>query len=87
MGQAEFPVHMLKSGDQSVKNLGVQLDEPEDEKITVTDTAHLGAEDLDLRVEGFGRGIGRATPEVVEDSGGVVLESLDYRAEVVVGQC
>ena len=51
MAQAEIPVHMLNRGRENVKYSGVQLDEPEDEKITVTNTTHLGAEDLDLKYD------------------------------------
>ena len=67
--------------------LGVEFDQSEDEEVSVTDTTHLRAKDLDFRVESFGGGIGRTTAEVVQDSWSVVLECLDDRAEIVVTQC
>ncbi len=78
---------MLNWAVRSVKFLGVEFDQSEDEEVAVSDTTHLRAEDLDFRVECLGGGIGRTTAEVVQDSWSVVLECLDDRAEIVVTQC
>ena len=55
-------------------------------KCAVSDPAHFRAEDLALRVEGFGRCVGRTAPEVIEDCRSVILEGLDDRAEVIVAK-
>lgn len=60
-------VYMLNRSEWNAKFPGVEFDEVEDEEITVTDTAHLGAEDLDLGVEGFGRGICCATSDMQQN--------------------
>ena len=44
----------------------------------------MSAEDLDPGVENFGRCVGCTPPEVIEYCRDVILESLDYRVEVVV---
>lgn len=75
---------MLNWAIRSVKFLGVEFDQSEDEEVAVSDTTHLRAEDLDFRVECLGGGIGRTTAEVVQDGWSVVPECFDYRAEVVV---
>lgn len=86
LAQAEFTVHTLKLARWSVKNSGVKFNESEDEEISVSDTAHLRAEYLDLGVEGFGRGVCGAPSEVIEYRRGVIPECLDYGTEVVVAQ-
>lgn len=60
-------MHLLNWSEWNAKFPGVEFDEAEDEEITVTDTAHLGAEDFDLGVEGFGRGIGCATSNMQQN--------------------
>ena len=40
-GQAENPVHMLNWAVRSVKFLGVEFDQSEDEEVAVSDTTHL----------------------------------------------
>ena len=40
-GQAEIPVHMLNWAVRSVKFLGVEFDQSEDEEVSVSDAAHL----------------------------------------------
>ena len=78
-------MHLLKQWESIVKISGVQLDESEDEEISVAYSAHLRTKDFHFGVESFGRGVCCATSEVVEDSRGMVPERLDDRAEVVVG--
>ena len=39
--QAENPVHMLNWAVRSVKFLGVEFDQSEDEEVSVSDAAHL----------------------------------------------
>ena len=41
LGQAEIPVHMLNWAVRSVKFLGVEFDQSEDEEVSVSDAAHL----------------------------------------------
>ena len=41
MAQAENPVHMLNWAVRSVKFLGVEFDQSEDEEVSVSDAAHL----------------------------------------------
>jgi len=41
MGQAESTVHMLNWAIRSVKFLGVEFDQSEDEEVSVSDTTHL----------------------------------------------
>lgn len=65
--QAKMPVDMLNRTEWNAKFPGVQFDEVEDEEIAVAYSAHLGAEDLDLGVEGFGRGIGCATSDMQQN--------------------
>ncbi len=48
---------MLNWAVGSVKFLGVEFDQSEDEEVAVSDTTHLRAEDLDFRVECLGGGI------------------------------
>ncbi len=40
-GQAESTVHMLNWAIRSVKFLGVEFDQSEDEEVSVSDTTHL----------------------------------------------
>jgi len=40
-GQAEMAVHMLNWAIRSVKFLGVEFDQSEDEEVSVSDTTHL----------------------------------------------
>ena len=40
-GQAEMAVHMLNWAIRSVKFLGVEFDQSEDEEVAVSDTTHL----------------------------------------------
>ncbi len=40
-GQAESTVHMLNWAVRSVKFLGVEFDQSEDEEVSVSDTTHL----------------------------------------------
>ena len=40
-GQAESTVHMLNWTVRSVKFLGVEFDQSEDEEVSVADTTHL----------------------------------------------
>ena len=40
-GQAESTVHMLNWAIRSVKFLGVEFDQSEDEEVAVSDTTHL----------------------------------------------
>ena len=40
-GQAESTVHMLNWAVRSVKFLGVEFDQSEDEEVAVSDTTHL----------------------------------------------
>ncbi len=40
-GQAEIPVHLLNWVVRSVKFLGVEFDQSEDEEVAVSDTTHL----------------------------------------------
>ena len=44
--QAENTVHLLKQWESIVKISGVQLDESEDEEISVAYSAHLRTKDL-----------------------------------------
>ncbi len=74
---------MLNWAIRSVKFLGVEFDQSEDEEVAVSDTTHLRAKYFDFRVECLGRGIGRTTTEIVQDGWSVVPECFDYRAEVV----
>ena len=41
LGQAESTVHMLNWAVRSVKFLGVEFDQSEDEEVAVPDTTHL----------------------------------------------
>ncbi len=41
VAQAENPVHMLNWAVRSVKFLGVEFDQSEDEEVSVSDAAHL----------------------------------------------
>ncbi len=41
LGQAESTVHMLNWAIRSVKFLGVEFDQSEDEEVSVSDTTHL----------------------------------------------
>ena len=41
LGQAESTVHMLNWTVRSVKFLGVEFDQSEDEEVSVADTTHL----------------------------------------------
>ena len=41
VGQAESTVHMLNWAIRSVKFLGVEFDQSEDEEVSVSDTTHL----------------------------------------------
>ena len=61
---------------------GEEFDESEDEEIPVSYTSHLRPEDLDLRVDGFGRSVCSTSQEIIENGRGMVLESLYDRSEV-----
>ena len=46
---------------------GEEFDESEDEEILVSYTSHLRPEDLDFRVEDFGRSVFSTSQEIIEN--------------------
>ena len=70
----------------SVKVLGVEFDQAEDEEVSVSHTFHLSPEDFNFGVERLGRCVCGSAPEIVQDCRRMVLESLDHRPEIGVAE-
>ncbi len=65
---------------------GIYCGQSEHEELDVSDSTELGSEGLDLGIEGFCRGIGEPSFEIVDDSGVVVLECLKDLVEFVISK-